>query len=85
MTCKCNGDSPFLWDVDRRPSSFANDPLYKSKSDSGKTTGQIMTDIVKKKREENINHGTIYGLNKDRDTAMLRAKLFQIFTNTPSK
>ena len=82
MTCKCNPDSPFLWNVNRRPSSFANDPLYKARQGSGKTTSQIMTDVVKKKREDNINHGTIYGLNNDIEAAMLRAKLFNIFAKT---
>lgn len=82
MKCKCNPDSPFFWNVNRRPSSFANDPLYKARQGSGKTTSQIMTDVVKKKREDNINHGTIYGLNNDREAAMLRAKLFNIFTKT---
>ncbi len=85
MTCKCNPDNPFLWNVNRRPSSFANDPLYKARMGSGKTTSQIMTDVVKKKREDNINHGTIYGLNNDREAAMLRAKLFNIFTKTVPK
>jgi len=85
MTCKCNSDSPFLWNVNRRPSSFANDPMYKAKADSGKSGGQLMTDVVKKKREESINHGTVYGLNKDRDAALLHAKLFQIFTKGPTK
>lgn len=85
MTCKCNSDSPFLWNINRGPSSFANDPLYKARLVSGKTAGQIMTDVVKKKREDNINHGTIYGLNNDREAAMLRAKLFSIFTKTAPK
>jgi hypothetical protein len=85
MTCKCKSDNPFLWNVNRRPSSFANDLLYKAKAVSGKTSGQIMTDIVKKKREENVNHGTVYGLSKDRDEAMVKAKLFQIFTKGSAK
>lgn len=85
MTCKCASDSPFLWNVNRRPSSFANDPLYTARMASGKTTGQIMTDIVKKKREESVNYGTIYGLSSDREAAMLRAKLFSIFAKTPPK
>jgi hypothetical protein len=85
MTCKCKADNPFLWNINRRPSSFANDLLYKAKAASGKTSGQIMTDIVKKKREENVNHGTVYGLNKDRDEAMVKAKLFQIFTKGSAK
>lgn len=79
MTCTCNADNPFLWNVNRRPSSFANDPMYKAKLVSGKSTGQLMTEVVKKKREENANHGTVYGLSKDREAAMLRNKLFQIF------
>jgi hypothetical protein len=82
MTCSCASDNPFLWNVNRRPSSFANDPMYKAKMSSGKSTGQLMTEVVRKKREENINHGTVYGLSKDRDAAMLRSKLFSIFNKT---
>jgi hypothetical protein len=44
-----------------------------------------MTDVVKKKREENVNYGSVYGLNNDREAAMLRAKLFNIFAKTPPK
>jgi hypothetical protein len=56
--------------------------MYKAKLSSGKSTGQLMTEVVRKKREENTNHGTVYGLNKDRDAAMLRSKLFSIFNKT---
>lgn len=85
MTCKCASDNPFLWNTNRRQSSFVNDPLYTARLSSGKTTGQIMTDVVKKKREENVNYGSVYGLNNDREAAMLRAKLFNIFAKTPPK
>lgn len=80
MTCKCNADSPFLWNTSR-VSSFANDPLFKAKTASSKTKSQIMTDVVKKKREDNIVQGTtIYGSTREREAAILRAELFNIFT-----
>jgi hypothetical protein len=44
-----------------------------------------MTDVVKKKREDNVNYGSIYGLNNDREAALLRTKLFNIFAKTPPK
>ncbi len=44
-----------------------------------------MTEVVKKKRKQNENHGTIYGLNKDREEAMLKAKRFHVYSKAGAK
>jgi len=80
MTCSCNQHSPFHWKENPRPSIFADDPAFKAKTNSALTSGQIMTEVVKKKRAENANHGTIYGLVKEREDAVIRSKLFHIYS-----
>ena len=84
MTCTCPPSSPFLWQQHPRPSIFATDPLFKGTT-SGKTTSQISSDIVKRKRDEGIQMGTIYGLNKERDEALLHAKRFHVFSKAGMK
>ena len=84
MTCNCRPSSPFLWKQNPRPSIFANDPLFKG-TQSGKTASQISTDVVKRKRDEGVQMGTIYGLNKDRDQALLHARSFHVFSKAGTK
>ena len=57
---------------------FADDPFFKAKH-SGKTASQISTDVVKRKRKDNINHGTIYGLVKEREDAMVHNKMINTY------
>lgn len=85
MSCKCSNLSPFLWNKNRTPSIFADDPLFKSKNGTSLTAGQIMSEVVKRKRKENENHGTIYGLIKDREEAMLKAKRFHVYSKAGIK
>jgi hypothetical protein len=73
-----------LWKQNPRPSIFANDPLFKG-TQSGKTASQISTDVVKRKRDEGVQMGTIYGLNKDRDQALLHARSFHVFSKAGTK
>jgi len=84
MTCNCNPLSPFLWKQHPRPSIFADDPLFKAKQ-SGKTASQISTEVVKRKRDEGIEIGTIYGLNRERDEALLHAKRFHMYSKAGTK
>lgn len=84
MTCTCNPLSPFLWKQHPRPSIFADDPLFKAKQ-SGKTASQISTEVVKRKRDEGIEIGTIYGLNRERDEALLHAKRFHMYSKAGTK
>jgi hypothetical protein len=84
MTCNCHPLSPFLWQQHPRPSIFADDVLFKAKQ-SGKTASQISTEVVKRKRDEGIEVGTIYGLNKERDEALLHARSFHVFSKAGTK
>ena len=84
MTCTCHPLSPFLWQQTHRPSMFAEDSTFKAKQ-SGKTASQISTEVVKRKRDEGTDMGTIYGLNKERDEALLHAKRFHMFSKAGTK
>lgn len=84
MTCTCHPLSPFLWQQNPRPSIFAEDPFFKAKQ-SAKTASQIATDVVARKRKDNINHGTIYGLAKEREHAIIRSKLMHIYSKAGVK
>lgn len=57
-------NSPFNWRMRTEPSIFAKDPYFRAKGAEGKTTGQIMTDYVERKRAEGIEPGSIHGLGK---------------------
>jgi hypothetical protein len=74
-----------LWYKNPRPSIFANDPVFKAKGANALSAGHIMTEVVKKKRKEDQNHGTIYGLIKDREEAMLKAKRFHMYSKAGTK
>ena len=84
MTCTCHPLSPFLWQQHPRPSIFAEDSTFKAKQ-SGKTASQISTEVVKRKRDEGTDMGTIYGLNKERDEALLHGKRFHVFSKAGTK
>lgn len=84
MTCTCTRHSPFLWQQNPRPSIFADDPYFKAKQ-SAKTASQLATDVVARKRLENINHGTIYGLAKEREDAIIRSRLMHIYSKAGVK
>ena len=84
MTCNCHPLSPFHWQQHNRPSIFAEDSTFKAKI-SGKTASQISTEVVKRKRDQGIEVGTIYGLNKERDEALLHAKRFHMFSKAGTK
>ena len=79
MTCTCNQHSPFLWAQHPRPSIFADDISFKAKQ-SAKTASQIATEVVARKRKDNIHHGTVYGLQKEREDAVIRSRLMHIYS-----
>lgn len=84
MTCTCHPSSPFLWAQHPRPSIFVDDLYFKTKQ-SAKTASQIATDVVARKRLENIHHGTIYGSTREREDAVIRSKLMNIFSKAGTK
>ena len=84
MTCTCTQHSPFLWAQNPRPSIFADDPSFKDKQ-SAKTASQIASDVVARKRKDNIHHGTIYGLAQEREHAIIRSRLMHIYSKAGTK
>lgn len=85
MKCTCPDHSPFKWMNRTTPSIFATDPLFMAKGANALSAGQIMTEVVKRKRKQDQNHGTIYGLAKDRKEAMLKAKQFHVYSKAGVK
>lgn len=79
MTCTCTEHSPFLWAQHPRPSIFVEDLFFKAKQ-SAKTGSQLATEVVARKRVENVNYGTIYGSTRERDDAVVRSRLMNIFS-----
>ena len=85
MKCSCPEHSPFRWMERTTPSIFATDPVFKAKGVDSLSAGQIMTEVVRKKRKQDQSHGTIYGLAKDRKEAMLKAKRFHVYSKAGTK
>ena len=67
------------------PTIFATDPVFMAKGANALSAGQIMTEVVRKKRKQDQSHGTIYGLAKDRKEAMLKAKRFHVYSKAGAK
>ena len=84
MTCTCTEHSPFLWAQHPRSSMFADDPYFKAKQ-SAKTSSQIATEVVARKRVENVNYGTIYGSAREREDAVIRSRLMNIYSKAGVK
>ena len=84
MTCTCPPSSPFLWQQNPRPSIFAVDPYFKTKQ-SAKTGSQLATEVVERKRKDNVNYGTIYGSAREREDAIVRSKLMHIYSKAGVK
>jgi len=84
MTCTCHPSSPFLWAQHPRPSIFAIDPFFRVKQ-SSKTGSQLASEVVARKRSENIHYGTIYGSAREREDAVIRSRLMNIFSKAGTK
>lgn len=85
MKCTCPQHSPFRWMERTTPSVFAEDPTFRAKGAEALSAGHIATAVVKRKRKEDANHGTLYGLAKDRKEAMLKAKRFHVYSKAGVK
>jgi len=83
MTCNCHPSSPFHWQQNPRPSIFAEDTFFKAKQ-SAKTGSQLASEVVARKRSENVHYGTIYGSAREREDAVIRSKLMHIFSKAVS-
>ena len=84
MTCTCHPSSPFLWAQHPRPSIFVDDSYFKAKQ-SIKTGSQLATEVVARKRRDNIHYGTVYGNAREREDAIIRSKLMHIYSKAGVK
>lgn len=80
MTCNCNEHSPFLWHKHPRDSIFMSDSYFKARGDTGKTTGQIATDAVEKRRAKGDEPGYMKGLSRKREEEILAYKQFGVYS-----
>jgi hypothetical protein len=71
-----------LWQQHPQPSIFLDDPFYKAKL-SAKTGSQLASEVVDRKRKD--NHGTIYGNAHDRENAIIRSRLMNIYSKAGTK
>ena len=84
MTCTCHPLSPFLWQQNHQPSIFVDNIAFKTKQ-SAKTGSQLSTEVVDRKRKDNVNYGTIYGNAREREQAIIRSKLMNIYSKAGVK
>ena len=81
--------SPFNWRMRTERSIFASDPQFCAKGSEGRSSSQIMTDYVEKKRSEGIEPGAIVGLGKltkEKEERLLAYKQFGVYSKaSPSK
>jgi len=82
MTCTCHSSSPFLWAQHPQPSIFVDNTAFKTKQ-SAKTGSQLASEVVDRKRKD--NSGTIYGNAHDREQAIIRSKLMNIYSKAGTK
>ncbi len=82
-------NSPFNWYLRTKPSIFAEDPYFRPKGLEKRTSSQIMTDYVEKKRAEGVEPGSIVGLGKitkEKEERLLAYKQFGTYAKAvPSK
>lgn len=68
--------SPFLWDVNRRPSQFASDPKFTYGIKTGKTRSPEMSDVITRiTRDTGKNPGTIANLSRAGDVLIEAAEI----------
>lgn len=80
MKCTCSEHSPFLWHKHPRDSIFMSDSYFKARGDTGKTTGQIATDAVEKRRAKGEEPGYLQGLSRKREEEILSYRVFGVYS-----
>ncbi len=82
-------NSPFNWHMHTEPSIFLKDPLFRAKGEQGRSSSQIMTEFVEKKRAQGIEPGSITGLGKltkEKEERLLSYKQFGVYSKAhPAK
>ncbi len=81
-------NNPFNWRMRTEPSIFAQDPQFRPKGADGKTGGQIMTEVLDKRRATGKDPGTIFGIgvqDKEKEERLLAYRQFGTYSRaTPS-
>ena len=84
MTCNCNQHSPFLWRKHKRDSIFMGNPYFRPKGNTGKTTGQIQTDQIEKRRAKGEEPGYLKGISRKREEELLQYRVFGVYSRAVS-
>jgi len=77
--------SPFLWYVDIEPSMFASDPAFKARKNTALSKSSAQTLIIDEKRKKGLSPGTIRGLSKRSEEALVANKRFSSYLNSLSR
>jgi len=96
MTCNCHPDSPFHWAENPRDSIFYKDITFRAKGADGKSTAQIASATLDKRRGGDPMIGTIKNIGtgtnrRKEEERMLAYRKFGQFsravpsTTTPNK
>ena len=80
MKCTCNEHSPFLWHKHKRDSIFMKDPHFRPRGDTGKTTGQIQSDQIEKRRAKGEEPGFLKGVSRKREEEILSYRVFGVYS-----
>lgn len=84
MTCNCNQHSPFLWHKHERDSIFMSNPHFRPRGNTGKTTAQIQTDQIEKRRAKGEEPGFLKGISRKREEEMLQYRVFGVYSRAVS-
>ena len=71
-----NSNNPFKWKDNKEPSIFYKDQHFRAKGESGRTTGQIVSEYVERQRAEGKSPGTIKNLGKSKEKEVLAYRQF---------
>ena len=81
-------NSPFNWHMRTEPSIFAQDAYFRPKGPEKRTSGQIMTEVLDKRRATGKDPGTIFGIgvqDREKEERLLAYRQFGTYSKaTPS-
>lgn len=72
--------NPFNWRMRTGPSIFAQDHTFRPKGDSGKSGGEIQSDIIARKVAKGETPGTIKNLGKHKEEKITAFREFPMYT-----
>jgi len=83
QTCNCLPDSPFHWAHNPRPSIFFNDLQFRAKGISEKSTAQLATESVDRRRANGEMVNYMHGIGEhtvEKEKRLLAYKQFGIYS-----